>query len=120
MDDLYIEAWNGLGTVYWMDNLPRAREHFQKAYDLTLQHFKGTLPKKLNWGLLENRQYLRAIQNLGLVFWREQKNSEAMKMFTLLLQLNPDDNQGTRYLVAAIHEGLSWEKEYLIISSSKK
>lgn len=110
MDDEYVEAWNGLGTVYFLDNLDKAKEYFQKAYELTKKQFKNKWPKEINWGILENRQYLRSIQYLGLILWREEKNSEALELFRLLLKLNQNDNQGARYLVAAVYAGLTWEQ----------
>jgi tetratricopeptide (TPR) repeat protein len=109
LDDEYVEAYNGLGTVYFDKNPTKAREYFKKAYTLTVQHFKGKWPKELCWGILENRQYLRAIHYHGLVLWRDGNADEAMKLFKLLLQLNNNDNQGIRYLVAAIYEGISWD-----------
>ncbi len=108
MDDEYVEAWNSLGTAYWEDNFDKAKGYFQKAYELTLKRFKGEWPKELNWGILENRQYLRSINGFGLTLWRERKDSEALEMFKLLLKLNPNDNQGARYLVADIYAGIKW------------
>jgi len=110
MDDEYIDAYNGIGNVYFWQNAAKAKENYQKAYSLTLKRFKGNLPVRLEWGILENRQYLRAMHGHGLLLWRENKSGEAMEIFKLMLKLNPGDNQGIRYLVAAIYEGLSWEK----------
>lgn len=110
MDDEYVEAWNGLGTVYWFDNFEKAKENIGKAYELTVKKFKGQWPLRLEWSILENRQYLRAIQYMGLVYWREGNTDLAMEKFKLLLKLNPNDNQGARYLVAAVYKGLKWEE----------
>ncbi len=110
IDDEYVEAWNGLGTTYWFDNFEKAKEHIMKAYDLTVKKFKGQWLNKLPWGILENRQYLRTIHYYGLVLWREGQNTEAMDKFKLLLKLNPNDNQGARYLVAALYKGITWEE----------
>lgn len=110
LDEEYIDAYNGLGSVYFWTNSTKAKEYYQKAYDLTLKHFKGKLPEKIEWGILENRQYLRAMHCFGLMLWKESKNEEAMKIFKSILKLNKNDNQGIRYLIAALYEGLSWEK----------
>jgi len=34
---------------------------------------------------------------------------EARQVFTWMLELNPDDNQGVRFLLRDLDEGLSWE-----------
>ncbi len=110
IDDEYVEAWNGLGIAYWFDNYGKAKEHILKAYDLTVKKFKRQWLNKLSWRILENRQYLRAIHYYGLVLWRDGKTEEAIEKFKLLLKLNPNDNQGARYLVAALYKGLAWEE----------
>lgn len=108
MDDGYVEAWNGLGTAYWFDHFEKGKECITKAYDLTAKKFKAW-PHELPWGILENRQYLRAIKYMGLVYWREGNTDLAMEKFKLLLKLNPNDNQGVRYLVASLYAGQKWE-----------
>ena len=108
MDDEFVDAYNGLGQVYWEDNIVKATPYFQKAYELTIRKFPSW-PERLEWGVLENRQYLRAIDSLGLVFWREGKVEEAKKMFMLLLTLNPNDNQGARFVLSALYKGMTWE-----------
>ena len=110
MDGEYVEAWNGLGTAYWFAHFDKAKEYIQKTYDLTVKKFKGIWPLELSWGVLENRQYLRAIDFLGLALWREENNDSAMEKFKLLLQLNPNDNQGARFAVAALYKKLTWEE----------
>ena len=109
MDDEYVDACNGLGCSYFDTRPKTAREWYQRAYGMTIRHFKGRLPARIEWGILENRQYLRAMHGLGLLKWREGDTKGAMGLFALMLELNPNDNQGARYLMAALHEGLSWE-----------
>lgn len=110
IDDEYVDAYNGMGTSYWFNNLKKSKEYFQKAYELTLKYFNNTWPEEINWGIIENRQYLRSIQYYGLALWREGNNEEAMELFKLLLKLNKYDNQGARYLVAALYAEIKWEQ----------
>ena len=110
IDDEFIDAYNGMGTVYWWDNLNKAKEWYQKSYELTQKHFNYKWPREINWGIQENRQYLRAIQYYGLALWREGNSEKALGLFKLLLNLNKWDNQGARYLVASIYAGLKWEE----------
>lgn len=109
LDKSYVDAYNGLGTAYFYTDVRRSESYYQKAYTITKKKFPKW-PRRLEWGILENRQYLRAIHYYGLMLWRRNKLKKAMELFKLLLKLNPNDNQGARYLVAAIYEGYSWSK----------
>ena len=99
-DDLYYDA---------MECLEKAREAITKAYEETLKKFKKW-PKKLPWGFLKNRAYLRALQHRADLFWDDGENEETIKIFRLLLKLNPNDNQGVRYEISALYAGISSDK----------
>lgn len=109
LDKDYVDAYNGLGTAYFYTNARKAECYYRKAYTLTKKKFPKW-PRRLEWGILENRQYLRSIHYYGLMLWRKNNFKKAMELFKLLLKLNPNDNQGARYLVAALYEGYSWSK----------
>ncbi len=51
------------------------------------------------WGLLETRPYMRARHELARALWRLGHRDEAMGHYHEMLRLNPDDNQGVRYLL---------------------
>ncbi|HLS67920.1 MAG TPA: DUF6429 family protein [Kiloniellales bacterium] len=51
------------------------------------------------WGLLETRPYMRARQQLALALWEGGALEEAIGHYEDMLRLNPDDNQGIRYLL---------------------
>lgn len=51
------------------------------------------------WGLLETRPYMRARSGLAQCLWAAGKRAEAMEHYWELLRLNPNDNQGIRYLL---------------------
>jgi tetratricopeptide (TPR) repeat protein len=53
------------------------------------------------WGMLETRPYMRARQGLADVLWRLGERDDAIGHARDLLRLNPGDNQGIRYLLAA-------------------
>lgn len=53
------------------------------------------------WGLLETRPYMRARQGLAQCLWEAGRREEAIGHYQEMLRLNPDDNQGIRYLLAA-------------------
>ncbi len=51
------------------------------------------------WGLLQTRPYMRARHELALALWRLGHRDEAVAHYNEMLRLNPDDNQGIRYLL---------------------
>lgn len=51
------------------------------------------------WGVLETRPYMRARHELALALWRLGHRDEAVGHYHEMLRLNPDDNQGIRYLL---------------------
>lgn len=52
------------------------------------------------WGLLETRPYMRARAGLSNALWRRGEREAAVAIDLELLRLNPNDNQGARYVVA--------------------
>lgn len=58
------------------------------------------------WGYVTNRPYMRALFKYGVWLYERERFSEASQLFNHLLELNPEDNQGARYLAIAssIHQ----------------
>lgn len=53
------------------------------------------------WGLLETRPYMRARAGLAQALWTSGNRDEAIAHYREMLRLNPGDNQGLRYVLAA-------------------
>lgn len=53
------------------------------------------------WGIFETRPYMRARQRLAQSLWALGQRDEAIGHYRDMLRLNPGDNQGIRYLLAA-------------------
>lgn len=51
------------------------------------------------WGYLETRPYMRAKHGLALALWACGERDEAIQHLNEMLRLNPNDNQGMRYLL---------------------
>lgn len=51
------------------------------------------------WGFLETRPYMRARAGLAGVLWRMGEREAAIEHYRDMLRLNPNDNQGIRYLL---------------------
>ena len=53
------------------------------------------------WGFLETRPYMRAREGLAQCLWEAGRRQEAVEHYQQMLRLNPNDNQGIRYTLAA-------------------
>lgn len=53
------------------------------------------------WGFLETRPYMRALFGLAWALWLRGEREEAIRQVQDMLVLNPNDNQGARYILAA-------------------
>lgn len=53
------------------------------------------------WGFLETRPYMRARLGLAQCLWESGRRDEAVEHYEAMLRLNPNDNQGVRYVLAA-------------------
>ncbi len=51
------------------------------------------------WGMLETRPYMRARHGLAQALWDKGLRDEAVTHYRDMLRLNPNDNQGIRYLL---------------------
>ena len=51
------------------------------------------------WGFLETRPYMRARAGLAIALIKLGDESAAIEHFRAMLKLNPNDNQGIRYLL---------------------
>jgi len=52
------------------------------------------------WGFLETRPYMRARAGLAAALWLHGQHQEAIGHYQEMLELNPNDNQGIRYVLA--------------------
>lgn len=55
------------------------------------------------WGLTETRPYIRICKSYAESCWFGGKAEEAAEILEHILELNPDDNTGARYLLAAVY-----------------
>lgn len=53
------------------------------------------------WGILETRPYMRARAGLAQSLWDHGSHDDALAHWRDMLRLNPNDNQGIRYVLAA-------------------
>jgi hypothetical protein len=65
----------------------------------------------LDWGLVDNRPFLRCMKGYGLCLWRLERWDEAYRVFERMLWLSPSDHQGIRFLLPAVHDREPWVDE---------
>lgn len=69
------------------------------------------------WLDIDTRPFMRAAHNLALTLWQRGERDEAIGLADFLLKLNPNDNQGMRYLALAWHPTLgNWQAVERILS----
>lgn len=64
------------------------------------------------WGRIYNRPFLRCLHGYGLCLWQLGRAVEASQVFRRILSMNPNDNQGVRFLLNDIQQGGSWSEKY--------
>lgn len=62
-----------------------------EAFEADVGHF---------WALLDTRPYMRALLDLAQLLWELDRKREAIGHLQEMLRLNPNDNQGVRYLLS--------------------
>jgi len=84
-------------------SLAEARDLYEKgvaAGERALgPHFKEYVGQF--WGFLETRPYMRARAGLAACLWAMGECDAAIEHYRDMLRLNPNDNQGIRYILAA-------------------
>ncbi len=99
LDPQHADAHNHLGIVSLeARKLKAAEQHFRAAIDGGQRHLERD-GAEVHWGFLENRPYLRGLANLALVLTEQKKWAEALAIHKQMLKLNPNDNQGVRWLI---------------------
>lgn len=53
------------------------------------------------WGVMETRPYMRARAGLAEALWQTGAKDQAIEHYRAMLSLNPNDNQGIRYILAS-------------------
>ncbi len=102
-DPTYADVYNHLGNIaFEKADWKQAEDLYRKALASAEPEVKSA-PKGHFWGILETRPYMRALHGLGLSASKLGKCEEAVQIFEQMLKLNPNDNQGARYLIGPVH-----------------
>jgi len=79
-------------------------QYYTNAMEAGLRALGETKIKEMKghfWGFLETRPYMRARAGLMQCLWNLGKHDEAIKHAREMLKMNPNDNQGIRYILIA-------------------
>jgi len=99
----HIDAWHHLSLI--LDDIGDdllawacTREAVRLGLDAIPEAFSWDT-SHLEWGFLENRPFMRAYCTLGTRLQARGNTHAAKEIFTHLVAVNPNDNQGARYLL---------------------
>jgi len=98
-----VDAYNYLAGIE--KDIDKAIKMFEKA----IKAGEKTLGKKFFkeekgyfWGIIETRPYMRAKAGLADCFVAKKEIEKAIYIYEEMLELNPNDNQGIRYLLSTL------------------
>lgn len=95
-------------------NEKTAREFYKKAVKEARKQFDSSFD--VAWGYVPNRPYLRALFAYGVWEFELGNFEAALDQFQQLMELNPNDNQGVRYLLVStmLHLGSPEEADKIL------
>ena len=116
-----IEAYNFRYDILGHeDHIVAQDKEAKRAYKALVTHyFSDGIPETMEWGHFENRPLLRSLNNYAVCCWVPREKEEAIKTFKLLLKLNPSYNQGARFCLLGIMEGMSQHHFFHKMDQSK-
>ncbi len=105
-----LDAHAHLGNLAFPRSPKRALRHYEMGAAIGSSSLGEDFDGVLAWGLIDNRPLLRCLFGVGLCAWRLGDSRVAKAVFTKMLWLNPGDNQGARFHLAAVEAGKTWEE----------
>ena len=105
IDSHYLPGYVGLSSAYLnIGDMEKHKEYTNKGFD-EVKKVYPQWPDCIMWGDIEERSALRIISYKAMLEHKQGNLIEAESLYRLLLKLNPSDNQGARYLIAAMFAG---------------
>ncbi len=104
-----LDAHAHLGNLAFGHNPETALRHYDIGRLIGELSLGNDFQGLLRWGWIDNRPYLRCLHGYGLCLWRLNRFDEAAAVFIRMLWMNPSDNQGARFNLAAVKDGLEWQ-----------
>jgi tetratricopeptide (TPR) repeat protein len=110
-DPRCLDAYAHLGIFDFDKSPKRALLHYERGVEIGRHALGPGFHGVLAWGLIDNRPFLRCLHGLGLCLWRLQRFEEAEALFQEMLWLNPNDNQGVRFLLPHVRRRECWRRD---------
>lgn len=106
IDEHFLRGFVGLAAA-WLQkgNFAKHQLYVNEGF-ADVKKIYPKWPERMEWGYLDNRPALRIICYKAAVEHILGNKSEAEQLYRLLLQFTPNDNQGVRYLLAAMFAGM--------------
>ena len=105
-DPWLVDAYNGLAAIAEERNdFETAGKRYQEAYERAREMLASESPDAYWWwSELSTRPYMRARAGLASIYWYRQQYRNAIDEYEALLHLNPNDNQGVRYIIGPLYQ----------------
>ena len=103
LDPNNSDAYNYLASIE--KDIDKAITQYDKAIkagEKTLGEKFFKEEKGYFWGMLETRPYMRAKAGLADCLYAKKEVDKAIEIYEEMLELNPNDNQGIRYLLSTL------------------
>ena len=102
LDKDCIMAYQYLGEQ--QNNLNKAKDFYLKGIEIGKKKFGGKYEKENKghfWMIFETRPYMTCLFNLSECEYISENLNESIRLIEYLLELNPNDNQGVRYILSS-------------------
>ena len=104
-----LDAHSHLGNLVFDLSPQDAIRHYEVGLRIGELSLGNEFAGVLQWGLIDNRPFLRCMHGFGLCLWRLGRFDEAERVFDRMLWMNPTDNQGVRFLIDEVKAKTAWE-----------
>jgi len=116
LDEGHADAWGHVGNRHFdKDLVEEALACYERGIAAARarrigdpEHYAGSF-----WLDVDSRPFMRGMHGKGLCEWRLGREEAVREIFQDMLRWNPNDNQGVRFLLSDLDEGLSWEESVL-------